>query len=79
MDLDRYLLDELVEARISELHADAARMEWPGLASVDAPGPSRSLGAWLIESARWLINAPRHSHASSLRAAPDGANASRAR
>jgi hypothetical protein len=79
MDLDRYLLEKLVEARIAELHADAARMQWPALAAVDAPGPSRSFGAWLIDSARWLVNAPRPSHACSLRAAPEGANASRAR
>jgi hypothetical protein len=77
MDLDDYLLEKLVEARLAELHADAARMQWLALGSVDATGPSKSFGAWLIDSARWLVNAPRPPHVPSLRAAPEGADASR--
>jgi hypothetical protein len=60
MDLmNHYLVEELVRARLAELRADAARMRMLAPRSVDAPGPARSVAAWLTDCARWLVNAPR--------------------
>jgi hypothetical protein len=59
MDLNDYVVEKLVEGRLAELRADAARMRWVAQASAGTPRPARGFGAWLMDSARWLVNAPR--------------------
>ena len=60
MDLmNNYLLEHLVDARLADLRADAARMQRVALRAVDAPRPARSFGAWVVDCARSFVNAPR--------------------
>jgi hypothetical protein len=74
-DLDEYLAEKLVDARLAELRADAAGMQWLAAPSVATPRPAKSFRTWLIDSARWFVNAPRPP-VPPLRAAPGGPDAS---
>jgi hypothetical protein len=59
MDLNEYLVEKLVQARLAELRADAAPRRWLPPPSVDGPSPARSFRARLLDSARWFVNVPR--------------------
>jgi hypothetical protein len=51
MDLNEYLVEKLVQARLAELRADAAPRRWLPPPSVDGPSPARSFRARLLDSA----------------------------
>ncbi len=57
MDGDCYLLERLVQARLSDLRADAARRAV--LASLGRPRGRTALGLGLIRIGRWLLGAQR--------------------